>query len=164
MLVGYFHHGKNFLDLYIYCCYYMYFQISFILVDYIHLSLIQWSLFVTLIPVLSIYCNDNVVIFKFLIFVIIYLDIQPVYSSVYCSVIGNRRYFSMGMSLCNTFCVFVDMEDENMPWHILVEEEKYLDNEMAPNPILSLFISFSSVFQLFMTSNPSKISPLLTRD
>ncbi len=36
-------------------------------------------------------------------FVIIYLDIQPVYSSIYCSVIRNRGYFSMGMSLCNSF-------------------------------------------------------------
>ncbi len=56
------------------------------------------------------------------------------------------------------------MADENMPWRIQVKEEKYLDNEMAFNPTLSLFISFNSLSQLLITSNPSNISPLLTRD
>jgi hypothetical protein len=58
------------------------------------------------------------------------------------------------------------MANESMPWHIQEGEgERYQDNEMAPNPTLSLFISFSSVSQLFMTSKPSKISsPLLTKD
>jgi hypothetical protein len=56
------------------------------------------------------------------------------------------------------------MANESMPWHGSREGEKYLDNEMVLYPTLSLFISFSSVSQLFMTSKPSKISPLLTRD
>jgi hypothetical protein len=56
-------------------------------------------------------------------------------------------------------------EDESTLWHNQVkEEEMYWDNEMAPNPTLSLFISFSSASQLFMTSKSSNISPLLTRD
>jgi hypothetical protein len=60
----------------------------------------------------------------------------------------------------------VCMVNESMPWHSQVkeEEERYPDNEMAPNPTLSLFISFNSVSQLLMTSNPSIISPRLTRD
>ena len=49
------------------------------------------------------------------------------------------------------------MADENMLWHAPNEEEKCLDNKMDPNPTLSLFISFNSVSQLLMTSNPSKI-------
>jgi hypothetical protein len=57
------------------------------------------------------------------------------------------------------------MEDESMPWHIQAEEEKCLDNEMALNPTLSLFISFNSVSKLLMISNPRIISsPLLTKD
>jgi hypothetical protein len=40
------------------------------------------------------------------------------------------------------------MVDESIPWHFQVKEgERYQDNEMAPNPTLSLFISFSSVSQ-----------------
>jgi hypothetical protein len=49
------------------------------------------------------------------------------------------------------------MADENMLWHAPREEEMCLDNEMAPNPTLSLFISFNLVSQLLMTSKPSKI-------
>jgi hypothetical protein len=63
------------------------------------------------------------------------------------------------------------MANESTLWHTQVkeeeeeeEEEMYSDNEMALNPTLYLFISFSSVSQLLMTSNPSKISPRLTRD
>jgi hypothetical protein len=56
------------------------------------------------------------------------------------------------------------MEDESTLWHIQVKEERYQDNEMAPNPTLSLFLSFNSASQLSMTSNPSNISPRLTRD
>ena len=56
-------------------------------------------------------------------------------------------------------------EDESIPWHSQVkEEEMYKDNEMVPNPILSLFNSFNSVSQLLITSKPSNILPLLTRD
>jgi hypothetical protein len=52
-----------------------------------------------------------------------------------------------------------------MLWYNQVkEEEKCLDNEMALNPTLSLFISFNSVSQLFITSKPSKISPFLSRN
>jgi hypothetical protein len=39
------------------------------------------------------------------------------------------------------FLRFACMVDESMPWHIQVKEEKCLDNEMVPNPTLSLFIS-----------------------
>ncbi|MDQ6724477.1 MAG: hypothetical protein M3Z01_09505 [Thermoproteota archaeon] len=45
-----------------------------------------------------------------------------------------------------------------------VREEKYWGNEMVPNPTLSLVISFNSVSQLSISSNPSNISPRLTRD
>ncbi|HEY6534561.1 MAG TPA: hypothetical protein VIY08_01945 [Candidatus Nitrosocosmicus sp.] len=41
--------------------------------------------------------------------------------------------------------LFTGMVNESMPCHIQVREEKYQDNEMAPNPTLSLFISFISV-------------------
>ena len=54
------------------------------------------------------------------------------------------------------------MVNESMPWHNQVKEEKCLDNEMALQ--LSLFISFSSVFQLLITSNAMASSPPLTRD
>ena len=50
-----------------------------------------------------IYCNEDVFIFKILIFIIriFYLDIQTIYSSTYCSIFRNRRYFSFSMALCN---------------------------------------------------------------
>ena len=51
--------------------------------------------------------------------------------------------------------VFVYKEDESMLWHIQVKEERYQDNEMVL-PTLSLFISFSSVSQLSMTSKPNQ--------
>jgi hypothetical protein len=52
-----------------------------------------------------------------------------------------------------------------MPWHNQIREEMYLDNEMAPNPTLFLFIFFSSASQLLITSKPSNMSsPLLTKD
>ena len=56
----------------------------------------------------TIYCNDKIFILEFLVFIIFfYLDVQPVYSSVYCSVIRNGRYFSFCMSLCNAFCLSI---------------------------------------------------------
>jgi len=54
------------------------------------------------------------------------------------------------------------MEDDNMPWHIIGEEGKYYDNEMALQS--GLFISFRSVSQLLMTSNAITSFPRLTRD
>jgi hypothetical protein len=60
---------------------------------------------------------------------------------------------------------FVYIISENMPWHNQIREEMYLDNEMAPNPTLFLFIFFSSASQLLITSKPSNMSsPLLTKD
>jgi hypothetical protein len=56
------------------------------------------------------------------------------------------------------------MANESTLWHSQVEGGRYWDNETAPNPTLSLFISFNSVSQLLMMSNPSIISPRLTRD
>jgi hypothetical protein len=44
--------------------------------------------------------------------------------------------------------LFVCIVDESIPWHFQVKEgERYQDNEMTPNPTLSLFISFRSVSQ-----------------
>jgi hypothetical protein len=49
-------------------------------------------------------------------------------------------------------------------WDNQVKEEMYWDNEMVPNPTLSLFISFNSVSQLFTTSKPNNISPGSNKD
>ncbi len=67
-----------------------------------HLSLPLYTGLYLLPYNVTIYCKYNIIIFKIL-FLIIYLDIQPDYSSIYCRLIRNSRYFSMDMSLCNSF-------------------------------------------------------------
>jgi hypothetical protein len=89
---------KNFLVFNIYC-YYMYIQYPFFLIFYF--SFIHWwPLLVILIPVLSI--AIKIFVFEFLVFIIFYFNIQPVYSSTYYSVIRNGRSFSMDISLYNS--------------------------------------------------------------
>src|SRR6476620_263389 len=96
---------KYFLGLYIYC--YMYFQISFLISCFPFLSHPLTS--IGNLYTCTIYRNDDIFIFKILIFIIsiIYLDVQPVYPSVYCGIIWDGRYFSFRVALCNTFSLSI---------------------------------------------------------
>src|SRR6476620_10181814 len=101
MLISYFN-GKDFLALYIYRN--MYFQISFLIFYMPFLSHPLTS--VRNLYTSAIYCDDDIFVFEFLaafVIRIFYLDVQPVYSSIYCSVIRDGRDFAFSMALCNSF-------------------------------------------------------------
>src|SRR4051794_39886028 len=101
MFIGY-RYRKDFLVLDIYC--YVNFQISFfVVVSYIPFILHPLSS-IGNFDTWTVYCDDNVFIFKFPVFIIFfYLDIQLVYSPIYCSIIRDRWNFAFSMSLYNTF-------------------------------------------------------------
>src|SRR5678815_3276211 len=97
MLIGYLH-GKNFLALDVYC--YVDFQMAFpFYVPFIPHPLAP----VRNLDTGTVYCNHNVISFRFPAFVFIYFYIQPVYPSADCAVIGDRWQFSFGVSLCLSF-------------------------------------------------------------
>ncbi len=73
--------------------------------------------------------------------------------------------FPLAYPLVQCLLRSVCKEDEStLLWHSQGEGELYLDNEMAPNPNLSLSLSFSSVSWLLMTPKPIIISSGLPRD
>jgi hypothetical protein len=118
-------HRKNYLDLHIGC--YMYFQISF----FSHIPSIYHLLTsVCYFDTGTIYCNDNVVIFEFLTFVVLYFYIQTISSSTYCGVIWNGNYFSMDMPFCNIL-FSLPIWQMKLLWHTQLKEEMYWKNEMA---------------------------------
>ena len=82
MPIRYFYQ-KYFLALDIYC--YMYFLISFLVVDcYISFILNPLSYNVDNFYTCTIYCDDNVFLLQFLVFIIFfYFDIQLVYSPMF---------------------------------------------------------------------------------